>query len=35
MNNSRRINNQKYWANLDYGNYADPRNVSVTLRAEF
>ena len=29
------VTNQKYWANLDYGNYADPRNVSVTLRAEF
>ena len=27
------VTNQKYWANLDYGNYADPRNVSVTLRA--
>ena len=29
------VTNQKYWANLDYGNYADPRNVSVTLRAAF
>ena len=29
------VTNQKYWANLDYGNYADPRNLSVTLRAAF
>lgn len=32
------INNatdRKYWANLDYGNYSDPRNVSLTLRAAF
>ena len=29
------VTDQKYWANLDYGNYADPRNVSVTLRAAF
>ncbi|MFY3386816.1 TonB-dependent siderophore receptor [Paracidovorax sp. MALMAid1276] len=29
------VTNQKYWANLDYGNYADPRNVSLTLRAAF
>ena len=29
------VTDQKYWANLDYGNYADPHNVSVTLRAAF
>ncbi len=29
------VTNQKYWANLDYGNYADPRNVSQPLRAAF
>ena len=29
------VTNLKYWANLYYGNYADPRNVSGTLRAEF
>lgn len=29
------VTNQKYWANLDYGNYAAPRNLSVTLRAAF
>lgn len=26
---------RKYWANLDYGNYSDPRNVSLTMRAAF
>ena len=29
------VTNRKYWANLDYGNYADPRNLSLTLRAAF
>ncbi|MES2950121.1 MAG: TonB-dependent siderophore receptor [Pseudomonadota bacterium] len=32
------INNatdRKYWANLDYGNYSDPRNASLTMRAAF
>jgi len=29
------VTNKKYWANLDYGNYADPRNISLTLRAAF
>ena len=29
------VTNKKYWANLDCGNYADPRNVSLTLRAPF
>jgi acyl-CoA synthetase (NDP forming) len=29
------VTDKKYWANLDYGNYADPRNVSLTLRAAF
>ncbi|WP_304307131.1 TonB-dependent siderophore receptor [Pseudacidovorax intermedius] len=27
--------NKKYWANLDYANYADPRNIMLTLRAKF
>ena len=29
------LTDKKYWANLDYGNYGDPRNVSLTLRAKF
>lgn len=29
------VTNKKYWANLDYGNYSDPRNVSLTMRAAF
>ena len=29
------VTNKKYWANLDYGNYSDPRNVSLTTRAAF
>lgn len=29
------LSSKKYWANLDYPNYGDPRNVSVTLRAAF
>lgn len=29
------VTNKKYWANLDYGNYSDPRNVSLTMRASF
>ena len=29
------LSSKKYWANLDYPNYGDPRNVSVTLRAKF
>lgn len=29
------LTNKKYWANLDYGNYGDPRNLSLTLRAAF
>lgn len=29
------LTNQKYWTNLDYGNYGDPRNVSLTVRAQF
>ena len=29
------LTSKKYWANLDYQNYGDPRNVSLTLRAAF
>ncbi len=29
------VTDRKYWANLDYGNYSDPRNVSLTVRAAF
>lgn len=29
------VTNRKYWANLDYGNYADPRSAMLTLRAKF
>lgn len=29
------LTNRKYWTNLDYGNYGDPRNVSMTLRASY
>lgn len=29
------VTNKKYWANLDYGNYSDPHNVSLTMRAAF
>lgn len=29
------LTNRKYWANLDYGNYGDPRNVTLTVRAAF
>lgn len=29
------VTNKKYWANLDYGNYSAPRNVSLTMRAAF
>ena len=29
------LSSKKYWANLDYPNYGDPRNVSVPLRAKF
>lgn len=29
------VTDKKYWANLDYGNYADPRHLSLTLRAAF
>lgn len=27
--------NRKYWANLSYANYGDPRRVSLTFRAKF
>lgn len=29
------VTNKKYWANLDYANYGDPRNVMLTVRAKF
>lgn len=29
------VTNQKYWTNLDYGNYGDPRNATLTVRAAF
>lgn len=29
------LTNRKYWTNLDYGNYGDPRNVTLTVRAAF
>lgn len=29
------VTNKKYWANLDYGNYGDPRNVMLTVRATY
>ncbi|MES2584499.1 MAG: TonB-dependent siderophore receptor [Pseudomonadota bacterium] len=29
------VTDRKYWANLDYGNYSDPRNVNLTVRAAF
>jgi len=29
------LTNRKYWANLDYGNYGDPRNVTLIVRAAF
>lgn len=29
------LTDRKYWANLDYQNYGDPRNVSLTVRAAF
>jgi outer membrane receptor for ferric coprogen and ferric-rhodotorulic acid len=29
------LTNRKYWANIDYGNYGDPRNVMLTVRAAY